>query len=264
MTASLFSFDPRLLLLVAARVTGVLFLAPGLSGRALPLKVRATLVTVVALALLPTQVGLWESSDASRAMSGLTTLPLFAACLCREAMLGLGLGFGVKLLVVGLRNVGQLASQAAGWGNSEGIETGDDPASPLARLLELTGIAVYFAVGGHRQLLGVLLESYAWFPLGDIELPSSLWASLLTLLTQTSEWVLRLSAPVLVATLSATLVAGLLQRALPQLETYTWASSANTLLVLAVLTFSAGAIGLLFPAELELAWETLRGGAAHG
>lgn len=257
MTASLLSLDPRLVLLVAARVSGLLLLAPGLSGRSIPLKARVALATLAALTMVPTQVDAWEASAWREKVVGPSGLPLLLAALLREALVGVGLGLAARLLVVGLRNVGQFASDATGWGMAEGSET-NEGASPLARLMELIGIAVFFAIGGHRQLFTVLLESYEWHPWGTFGLPESLAGGVLGLLGQTGGWVLRLSAPLIVATLAATLVAGLLQRTLPQLEAVSWSSSANSILVLAVLSLSLGMVGVLFPAELEAAWERLR------
>lgn len=247
----MFPFEPTHGLLIAVRVSGLLAIAPGLSRRTIPVRFRVAMVLVLTLLLAPSQSGYVVPGD----LFQMLRLGI------RELCIGLALGIAVRTLVFGAQWAGQLVGNAVGLGagDAAGVE-GDSNGAPLGRLLELTALSVYFAVGGQRQLMAALLESYSFFPLGAAELPAELWQGLITVLTHGAAWALRIAAPALVAIFSATLATGLISRALPQLEIVSWTASANTLVALAVLSLSLGSIGVLFPAELETTWEALRAG----
>ncbi|MFO0871637.1 MAG: flagellar biosynthetic protein FliR [Pirellulales bacterium] len=241
--------DPVTGFLIALRVSGVLALAPGWSSRVLPLRIRALGVVLLTLVLLPTQQG--------RVPPGVGWhLSILGV---RELCLGLALGMAVRMIVAAVQWSGQVIGNSLGWQSPSFLPDGEAGAAPLERLLALTATAIYFAVGGQRQLVGALLESFVRFPLGESEIPAVLGTALPEILMQGTSWSLRIAAPPLVALFAATLVAGLLQRALPQLEMLSWFGSAQTLLALALLTLSLGSLSAVFSQELASVWEVFRG-----
>jgi len=247
-----FPIEPSLGLLIAVRVSGLLALAPGLSGCAIPIRVRVAMVFVLTVLLAPSQSGHAAVEDVVQMLRlGI-----------RELCIGLALGIAVRTLIFGAQWAGQMVGNTVGLG--AGDTAGESSGAPLGRLLELTALAVYFAVGGQRQLMAALLESYSLFPLGVAEVPAELSHGLVNVLSQGAAWALRIAAPALVAIFSATLAAGLIGRAIPHLETVSWTASTNTLVAFAVLSLSLGSIGALFPAELEAVWAALSEGWRPG
>jgi len=244
------TFSPQLATLIALRVLGLVVLAPGLGSRVLPWRFRAAFTALVTLLLLPSQ---------SNALLPRDTFEL-AWWGTREVLIGFAIGAAVRVFVAAAQWAGLLIGNSVGLAHGEMAEESEASGAPLVRIMAATGLAVYFAIGGHRQLIAALLESYGHFPIGPYDWPRELWPGLVASLGHSASWGLRVAAPALVAVFAATLVAGVVSRVLPQLEIISWTATSNTLIALCSVTFSLGAIGSLFPGELEWAWDSLRAG----
>lgn len=248
------TFSPQLALLIALRVLGLVAIAPGFSSRVLPWKFRGAFTALVTLLLLPSQQGNSLPSDSIE----------WAWWGVREVLIGFALGITIRVFVASAQWAGQLIGNTVGLAQGETTEETEANGAPLVRLMAATGIAVYFAVGGHRQLMAALLESYEYFPIGPHNWPRELWPGIVRSLGQSASWGLRIAAPALVAIFAATLVAGIVSRVLPQLEIVSWTATSNTLIALCAVTLCLGAMGTMFPQELESAWDSLRQGWRPG
>src|SRR5262249_31698316 len=126
-----------------------------------------------------------------------------------------------------------------------------------ANLLHLVTMAVFVIIGGHRLLLGALLDTYTFMPVGQVQLPSSLGSLIEILWTESFSLAIRGAAPAIVALLLATVVLGLISRTLPQLNILAIGFGLNSLVTFIVLAVSVGAIAWLFQEQLEPAVETI-------
>ena len=238
-------------LCVLTRLSGLLFLAPMFGSRLAPRTAR--LLLAVAIALLITPLHLHETLS-------LSTQPLqVLATLGREAVLGLMLGLSLLVLAGGLQIAGQLIGQISGLSAGEFFdpELGGD-ASQLGRLFEVVATASFLLIGGHRQVLAALLDTFTWLPPGQAGLAAGALATFVEILTQSFVLGIRAAAPVLVALLLATLVVGLISRVWPQLHAFTIGFNLNALLALALLSLTMGSAARLYQEHTEAAIDALR------
>ncbi len=237
-------------LLILTRLVGLVAAAPA-AVRAMPAHLR--LLAAAGLALLITPLHL----PAAVAVSPDDVT--LAVMLARELMLGLAQGMVLLLLVAGLQLAGQLVAQISGMQLAEVIQPELGVAVPVtSRLLELVTLAVFLALGGHRQVLSCLLDSFRWMPPGEARMDTGLISALAEVTRYSFELGIRASAPVVLALLVAVLILGLISRTLPQLNVLAVGFSVNVLVLLASLLVSLGTVVLVFDQYADLSLEHVR------
>jgi flagellar biosynthetic protein FliR len=235
---------------VLARVGGLVVTAPLFSFGSLPAKLR--LILALALALLITPIEL------SAPLATPPNVPVYAAQLAGELSIGALLGLGIVVLLAGAQLAGQIISQMSGLSVADAFNPMLEEASPiLANLLQMTALAVFVAIGGHRLLVGALLDTYMMIPLGRAELTSPIGKLVPALLAESFSLALRGAAPAIVALLLATISLGLVSRTLPQMNIMAIGFGLNVLVTLGILALSIGGIAWLFQEQLEPAVETI-------
>jgi flagellar biosynthetic protein FliR len=257
--------------LVLTRTSGLLATAPVYGTQDVPMTVRALLSMILAVLVMPTQ---WNVTLADPG----GTLP-YLALVGSELVVGVCLGLGVMMLLAGVQMAGELMSRLGGLSLSDVFDPTSNSNTPLfSRLLVLVSTAVLLGIGGHRVLLGGLLDTFQSIPPGRAAamlldsaqagaaatLPgagSGLLGSVAGLLVllgaQSFELAIRVAVPVVTALLLATLLLGLISRTLPQLNILALGFGLNALLTFAVLSLSMGAIALVFQAQIEPTLQTL-------
>ena len=142
---------------VFARVGGLMLTAPLFGAREVPLQVRLVLASAITLLLAPSQ---WCA--AAPAFSS----PLhYFVLLAIEALVGACLGWGVTILFHAMTVVGELVGHASGLSIAELLDPGlEDNLPLLSRMLYLMALAVFLAIGGHRLVLGGLLDTFQAVP----------------------------------------------------------------------------------------------------
>jgi len=235
---------------VLARVGGLVVTAPLFSFAALPWKLRVFLTIALALVIAPIEL------SAPPALP--QNLPVYAAQLGGELLIGTLLGVGVMVLFAGAQLAGQIIGQMSGLSVAEALNPGFDEQAPvLANLLQMTALAVFVAIGGHRLLVGALLDTYTAMPLGRAELLSSVGKLVPALMAESFSLAVRGAAPAVVALLLATVSLGLISRTLPQMNIMAIGFGLNLVVTCAILALSIGGIAWLFQEQLEPAVETI-------
>lgn len=229
--------------LILTRVSGLYMTAPVFGARWAPKRVRA--LVCVALALLLTPLHSHVTVPAPSSLGELVVL------LGKECILGLSLGLAVLILFSGAQVAGFLISQMSGMQLAEEV----DPSLPqrtsvFSHLLDLTTVAVFVCIGGHRQVMGALLETFAWMPPGQGKFAPGLAAAIGEVTSQSFVLGIRAAAPVMAALLIATLLVGLISRTLPQLNTFALGFALNTFVLLGALALSLGAAVWVFQDRL--------------
>jgi flagellar biosynthesis protein FliR len=229
--------------LVLTRVGSLLMTLPVLGTATVPMQVRAFLAVAIALIIAPLHFGLPIPTPEH--------LPALALLLGKEALLGLALGLAVMVLLSGMQLAGQVISQMSGLSLAEVANPNFDTSVPvLSQVLELLALAIFFLVGGHRQVLEALLGSFAWMPPGQGQLPASLLDTMTIVATHSFETGIRAAAPVMVAMLLAILIVALISRTIPQLNAVAVGLNFNSLIVLAVFALCLGSAGWVFQSEV--------------
>jgi len=236
--------------LVLTRVGSLLMTLPVLGTATVPWQVRALLTAAISLILTPLFWG--------QPIPPPENLLMLGTLLAREAILGLALGLAILILLSGMQLAGQIISQTSGMTLADVANPTFDTSVPLfSQILELLALAIFFLVGGHRQVIDALLRSFTWMPPGNGRLPDGLVDALATVTAQSFEVGIRASAPVMVALLLATLVVALISRTLPQLNAVAVGLNFNSLIVLGMFALCLGSAAWVFQEELDGVIETV-------
>ncbi len=237
-------------LLVVTRVSGLVVSAP-LYGRSVPVRVRLLLAVAAALLVTPLHLPLAEPAPA-------TPLGLLVV-LAQEFTLGLAHGLAILILVAGLQLSGQLIGQLSGMQMADVFHSELNTQVPvLSQLLDLITLAVFLIIGGHRQVMAALLDSFHWMPPGQAVITDDLVTALAEIARRSFELGLRAAAPVVVSLLVSMLVLGLISRTLPQLNVLAVGFGVNLLVMLAALLLSLGAMVLVFQEYAGLALQQVQ------
>jgi flagellar biosynthetic protein FliR len=235
--------------LVLVRVGVLLAVAPVFGALAVPLRVRAAVALALVVLIVPLEV--------SRATAAPALSLGFLIALCGEALVGLVLGLGVRILFVGMHLAGQIISQLGGMQLSEVVSPGSGAPVPLvSHLYLIVTSAVFVVIGGHRRVIEALLDTFAWLPAGQGALSHSAVEAVTALVAHSFVLGVRAAAPVMVALLLSTLIVGLVSRALPQLNVLSLGFGINALVAMAAIGVSLGGACWVFQDQIEPVLET--------
>jgi flagellar biosynthetic protein FliR len=238
--------------LVLARVAALTMTAPIFGTNDVPWRVRALLAVALAMLLAPLQ---WNTNVAVP-----DNLPQYAVYLGGEALIGICLGLGVLIFVHGMTLAGELVSHVSGMTLAESFDPDLGENVPLfSRLLFLLSIAVFFCLGGHRVVMAGLLDTFQTMPAGHVGAGGfvSIGDAFVTLVSQCFSLGIRAVAPVITASLLATIILGLVSRTIPQFNILSMGLGLNVLLMFAAMGLSLGVAVWAFQDQIEPAMEVL-------
>ena len=238
--------------LVLTRISGLFVTAPVFGTTEAPAVVRAFLAFTLALLLTPIQ--------SSTSVPDPGNMLHYVLIVAAELMIGLCLGLGLVVFLSGIQMAGELISRIGGLTLSDIFDPASGESIPLfSRLFGLVATAVFLLIGGHRSVLGGLLDSFHTIPpgrtlamvLGNGPLLHSLLDTFVSLTAESFHLGIRASIPVVTAVLLATLVLGLIGRTMPQLNVLVIGFGLNAMLTFAVLSLSLGVAVLAFRDQIE-------------
>ncbi len=235
---------------VLARVSGLVTTVPLFTGGSIPIQVRAILAVGLSLVLLPTQWGA-PPPVANNVCD-------YAIMMASELLIGVSLGLGVVILMSGLQVAGQIIAQMSGMALADVLSPGTETEIPLfSSAFNMLAMAVFVVIGGHRAMIDALLSTFATLRVGQGGVEGSLAQTIVTLVSESFSLAIRAAAPAMVALLLSTLVLGLIGRTMPQLNVLVLGFGINSMVTLAVLMVSVGAVALLFQQYFEPALRML-------
>lgn len=209
------SFDPTapgalaLVALLGARVGGLLLIAPALSGRPVPVMVRAGVLVLLTLLLVP----------AGAAAAAGTVPRVTPAALVCETLIGMALGLGAAVFVGAAEAAGDLISVQMGLSAATVLDPVTQQSSPtLAGFTRLFAVALVFGVGGHLAMVGALASSVDVLPVGGEVAGANGLRAMVAVGGELFALGLRFAAPVAAALLVSNVALGILARTMPQLN----------------------------------------------
>jgi flagellar biosynthetic protein FliR len=248
--------------LVLTRISGLLFATPVMGAKEAPMTVRALLSFALAVLIMPSQ---W-----SVALPYPGGMLVYIVIIAAELMIGLVLGIGITIMIGGMQIAGDMMSRIGGLTLSDVLDPTTQANVPLfSQFLSLLSAALFVIIGGHRLLMGGLLDTFRAIPpggclaaflgpAGSAPAPlNNLVDMVVVLVTQSFHIGIRAGAPVVTAVLLATLVLGLISRTLPQLNVMVVGFGLNAMLTFAVFSFAVGAALLVFQDQIGPTLETL-------
>jgi flagellar biosynthesis protein FliR len=227
---------PVLCALIAARLSPVAILIP-LSFSAVQTR-RWSFALVVLLTLLiapvcelPTEITL---GDVNSWLPGLG----------RELLLGLALGFGFALLLAGLQLIGAILTQLSGatWLDLADPAAAWQGETAVQRYFTMLMLSLLFVSGGHRAMVGTLLESFQQAPPGTGLAEMDAQTLGCDLLSHSLQSGVRLAAPIAFCVVVVTGVMALLTRSTPYLGALGMGIVVNLVVLMLVSCLSLEAI----------------------
>lgn len=231
--------------MVLVRTSGLMLATPVFGTSEVPVQVRALLALALALLIAPAQL-------AAASLQAPATLPALLVLVAGELLVGLALGLAITILVSGVQLAGQIIGQTSGLALADVFNPTLDTSIPLfSQFLHMLALAIYLLIGGHRLLMGGLLETFAAIPPGHATAAVDLASICTSLLTESFSLGLRVAAPATLALLLATLVMGLVTRTLPQLNILVFGFGLNVLATFGVLALSLGSLAWVLQDQFE-------------
>lgn len=242
-------------ILVLTRLSTLLMAMPSV-GAGVPKRVRAFLAILMTALVLP-PVADSTVIDSLPEISNLIDLTI---AIGREALIGMLIGATIQLIITGMQLGGEAITSTGGMQLGDAVDPTTSSSMPaIARLVGMLVTAIMLAIGGHRIVLKVLLDSFDALPAGHVAFHDSMMTLVIDQLTSGMEAGIKVAAPVVAALLLSNLVTGLISRTLPQINVLAIGLSINALAMLVVLALTIGSTGLIFRHELATAVERLNG-----
>lgn len=197
------------LLLVTARVGGLLLVAPVWSIRTIPPSVRGAIAVLLGFFLLPGVESVQLPSEA-------LALPVM---LCGEMLFGVILGITAGLFVHAVRLGAEVVSVQMGLAIARTLLPGSGESSTtIGQLQSLMALAMYLALGGHLSLLIGLDTSLHALPPGARFEFNAGGAYFVSLVGSVFATAMRVAAPIMVAMVLTNLALAILGKAVPQVH----------------------------------------------
>lgn len=233
------------LVLLGARVGGVVLVAPVFSARTVPVTLRTALLVLIAVLLQPAALG--HLSGAPR---------LTAAALFTETLIGFAIGFGAAVTVGAAEVAGELMTVQIGLSGAAVLDPLTQQSTPvLGQFMQLLAVTLLLAGDAHLLMLDSLAASLRYLPVGAPVDAQAGFGAMVALGSTLFLLGLRFAAPVVAAVLVANVALAILSRAAPTL---------NVLSVAFPLQIGVGLLALGASLPLLAAWFTGWGAAYDG
>ncbi len=200
-------------LLIFLRVAGIVFSAPILDSRTIPVLFKAGLAIAVSVLLFPV-VGSGVSVEG-------VGLVAFALGIASEIAIGLTIGLSVKLLFAGIQLAGQIAGYQMGFAVANVVDPATSVQIPiLSQFYNLTAMLVFLAINAHHMFFSALVDSYAVLPPLSMHIHAELVKMIMQLAANMFTVAIKVGAPLIAVMLLVSVGLGLVSRTVPQIHIF--------------------------------------------
>lgn len=210
-----------LFVLVFARVGTLVMLMPGIGERFIFSRARLSLAFFLALMLVPMARSVITTPSDTPGLLGL---------LISEILIGLSLGFCVRLVMACLQTAGTIVAQTMGLGFAMTVDpTGGLQNPSIGNLLTMLGTTLILVTDLHHIAIAAIYRSYELLPPGGLPEVSDILTLAIRATAQGFSLAVQISAPFIVFGLLFNLGLGVLARLMPQLQVFFLAVPASIL-----------------------------------
>lgn len=194
------------------RILGLVAAAPLFGHASVPNQVKVLLGVLLALIIAPTVPAMPAIDPMSYA--GLLIL-------VQELLIGLAMGFAMRLVFAAIEYAGELASNVMGFSFASFFDpTTQGRSAAISQFLSMVATMAFLAVNAHLVLLAALSESFTSLPISSSPISLVAPLELARLGSRIFSAGLQLSLPILAALLITNVALGILTRAAPQLNIF--------------------------------------------
>lgn len=149
--------DIYIFMMVFMRVSAMFLLIPFFAGKLVPRHMRVVIAGFVTLMVVPAFTGnaLMPNS-----------LPEFVAMGLKEMLIGLLMGFAVRMVFFSIEFAGHIISTEVGLMMSHTFDPVDNQqSSTISTLLFYLTVLLFFITGTHKHILSTFIQSFNYIPL---------------------------------------------------------------------------------------------------
>ena len=203
----------QMFFLVFLRIGAVIMTIPVFESRSIPQVFKLALAFAASLMLYP----MLNLSPLPAAKS-IFSLGIGAA---GEILLGLAIGFSVKLIFAGVQMAGQMAGYQMGMAIANVMDPAESEQIPLlAQFNNLVALLVFLAINAHYWFIRALSQSYRLVPPFEARFDGSLAQHLVHLAGNMFVIAVQVGAPVIAVLLVTSVAFGLVARTVPQMNVF--------------------------------------------
>lgn len=203
----------QIFFLIFLRLGAIVMTAPIFSSRSIPLLFKAGLALAASILLFPLL-----KLQAFPAVAG--AIP-FTIGVIGEILLGVIIGFSVKLMFAGIQMAGQLAGYQMGLALANVMDPDTSEQFPiLAQFNNLVALLIFVTINAHYWFIRALVESYRLVPPLGFQFSNSAMDQIVNLGGNMFIVAVKIGAPVVVALLLTTVAFGLIARTVPQMNVF--------------------------------------------
>lgn len=238
------SAETATFVLVAARVAGLIVIAPVFSSQIVPTVVRAALVVILAVAIMPL-VPLVHGGSVLILGAGVTI----------QFVVGALMGSIMAMILSAFGIAGQVITYQLGLGLAVFANPGLVGASSmLSEWNSLWALFIYVALRGPELMVVAFRQSFTALPLTQLGIPTSALAFTVGVMSSVFAVGLLVAAPLMVAGLVSDLSIGVLSRAFPQINAFFMSLPLKLGLALLILLISLPLFFAIIPNALNQGW----------
>ena len=195
-----------------SRILGLIAAAPLFGNAALPATVKVTLGALLAMIIAPTVPALPAVNPMS--LPGLLILT-------QEMLVGLAMGFSIRIVFSAIEMAGELSSLTMGLGFASFFDPQTKGrSSAISQFLVMLATLMFLTVNGHLVLLAALAESFVSLPISASPISGGGFQQLAAWGGEIFRSGLQISLPIIAALLLTNVALGILTRAAPQLNIF--------------------------------------------
>lgn len=233
-------------MLIFARTGAMTMALPGIGDRTVPPRVRLVFALALSLILFPlVETAFPPLPDKLNTM---------IAALVGEMLVGIAIGFSVRMIVAAIQFAGSAIAFQTGLAFAQSVDPAQGVQSTLfGAFLSMLSVTLIFATDLHHLLLSAMHDSYLLFRPGAV-LPTGDFAEMaLKTLADGFVVAIQLAAPFLIFGLIFYLGVGVLTRLIPQVQVFFLAMPANIMLGLVLFMLLIGTLMVWFLSYFERA-----------
>jgi len=195
------------------RTTAMLMSAPMFGSNSVPVRIRILFGGLMAFALCP--VVKQYLPEPPTDLYGILLLVL------NEALAGLIIGMFMSLIMLGIQMGGAIMDIQVGLSMSHVINPASGQASTLlSQFKYMLALVVFLCANGHHILINALVGSFRVMPVAGYGVLESIRNQQIYLLVEMSFIALQIAAPIMAVTILVDAALGLMNRAVPQMQTF--------------------------------------------
>ena len=199
--------------LVFVRVGAMLFSAPLINGRSVPMMAKIGLGLLLTVLLLPV-------NSAHLAEVPFQWLPL-SVLVIKETGVGVLVGFVANLVFAAMQLAGQFVGIQTGFSVANVLDPlFSQSVSVLDQLYTVLAGIIFLTIDGHHMLLLAIQQTLEIVPVGAFQLTEPMMTELITLTGGVLVAGLRIILPILASLLLADVALGLVSRTVPQMNVF--------------------------------------------